>query len=494
MAYETRNPPFASYYIAAAASLLGWSERALHLAFLLPALAAIWGTYRLAQRFTSSPLLAAAATLLTPAFLVSANSVTCDTMMLALWLWAIIFWIEGLEPEKPRYLAASALLITLCALTKYFGASLVLLLGAYSFARRRRFRSWGWYLLLPILALTGYQRWTKAVYGLRMITFAAHLAAGVRQATHASILAKTLVDLSFVGGCTLPALTLAPLLWPRRKILAGCIVSAVAGFSISAGRIGLGQMLWPFDFYGHWFLVGAQLTLFVAAGFSVLALALTDVWNRKGADSLLLMLWVFGTFFFTGFLNWTVNARSVLPLIPAAGILLARRVDALRDSSFRWRPAMLVIPLAVAGAVSLWLTWADAQLANSARAAAGLIEQKTRNQPGTVWFMGHWGFQYYMESFGARAVVVNDPPQSAGDFLAIAERDRLFEIRPAFVSSRDVIQIPMRLGITTVQRELGTGFYSSDLGPLPFAIGPVSPERYELIRLGSKSTSAESSH
>jgi hypothetical protein len=240
--------------------------------------------------------------------------------------------------------------------------------------------------------------------------------------------------------------------------------------------------------------VGAQLTLFVAAGFSVLALALTDVWNRKGADSLLLMLWVFGTFFFTGFLNWTVNARSVLPLIPAAGILLARRVDALRDSSFRWRPAMLVIPLAVAGAVSLWLTWADAQLANSARAAAGLIEQKTRNQPGTVWFMGHWGFQYYMESFGARAVVVNDPPQSAGDFLAIAERDRLFEIRPAFVSSRDVIQIPMRLGITTVQRELGTGFYSSDLGPLPFAIGPVSPERYELIRLGSKSTSAESSH
>src|ERR1039458_10016343 len=85
MAHETKNPPLASYYIAAAASLLGWSERALHLAFLLPALAAVLGTYRLAQRFTSSPLLAAADTLLTPAFLVSANSALCDTMMLALW-------------------------------------------------------------------------------------------------------------------------------------------------------------------------------------------------------------------------------------------------------------------------------------------------------------------------------------------------------------------------------------------------------------------------
>src|ERR1035438_5557577 len=79
MAYETKNPPFAAYYIAAAAGFVGWSERALHLAFLLPALAAVLGTYRLAQRFTNSPLLAAAATLLTPAFLVSANSVMCDT-------------------------------------------------------------------------------------------------------------------------------------------------------------------------------------------------------------------------------------------------------------------------------------------------------------------------------------------------------------------------------------------------------------------------------
>ena len=42
------------------------------------------------------------ATLLTPGFLVSANSVMCDTMALALWLWAIIFWVEGLEPQKPQ--------------------------------------------------------------------------------------------------------------------------------------------------------------------------------------------------------------------------------------------------------------------------------------------------------------------------------------------------------------------------------------------------------
>jgi hypothetical protein len=189
-------------------------------------------------------------------------------------------------------------------------------------------------------------------------------------------------------------------------------------------------------------------------------------------------------------LNWAINARSVLPLIPAAGILLARRVDAMRTNSTRWRPAMLAIPLAVAGAVSLWLTWGDTELANSARTAAALVEQKTRNRPGTVWFLGHWGFQYYMEAFGARAVVVDDPPHQSGDSLATAGDRLLFEVRPKFVASRDVIRIPMHLGITTIQSELGAGFYSSDLGPLPFAIGPVPPERYELIRLGSKFTAA----
>ncbi|MFZ0418275.1 MAG: glycosyltransferase family 39 protein [Candidatus Sulfotelmatobacter sp.] len=492
MAVETKNPPLASYYLAAAASIVGWSERALHLAFLLPALAVVLGTYRLAQRFTNSPLLAAAATILTPGFLISANSVMCDVLMLALWLWAIIFWIEGVEPQNSAYLITSALLITLCSLTKFFGIALIPLLAAYSLARQRRLGNWAWYLLLPILVLTGFQHWTKAVYGLRMITSAAHVSTGIRQGRQASNLAKLFVDLSFVGGCMLPALTLAPLLWTRRKILIVCALSAIAGFLLATGRIGLGGILGPPHFYHHSLSVGIHLTLFIATGFSILALAAADAWKRKDADSLLLMLWVVGTFIFTGFLNWTINARSVLPLIPAVGILLARRADQLRATSIRWRPVLLALSLAAAGAVSLWLTWADSELANLARTAAEIIEQQTRSQLGTVWFTGHWGFQYYMEAFGARPVVLDDPPHRPGDFLAVSPQTSLFEIRANFVSSTDVIRIPMRLHITTIQRDLGAGFYSFDSGPLPFAIGPVPAEDYELIRLGTKPVSEAS--
>jgi hypothetical protein len=70
----TKNPPLACYYLAAIGSIAGWSERALHLGFLLPTLALVLGIYRLGMRFTRSPLIATAAALLTPGVLVSASS------------------------------------------------------------------------------------------------------------------------------------------------------------------------------------------------------------------------------------------------------------------------------------------------------------------------------------------------------------------------------------------------------------------------------------
>jgi hypothetical protein len=44
-----QNPPLASYYIAFITLLFGWSEIALHTAFIVPAAAAAVGTYYLAR-------------------------------------------------------------------------------------------------------------------------------------------------------------------------------------------------------------------------------------------------------------------------------------------------------------------------------------------------------------------------------------------------------------------------------------------------------------
>ena len=58
----------------------------MHGAFLVPAVAAVLGTFFLAQRLSGSPLLGALLVLFTPVFLVSATTVMCDVWLLALWV------------------------------------------------------------------------------------------------------------------------------------------------------------------------------------------------------------------------------------------------------------------------------------------------------------------------------------------------------------------------------------------------------------------------
>jgi 4-amino-4-deoxy-L-arabinose transferase-like glycosyltransferase len=487
MSEVTKNPPLACYYAAAIGALAGWSERALHLGFLLPTLLMVLGTYRLAQRFTQSPLIAAAATLLTPGVLVSASSVMCDTMMLALWIWAVIFWLEALDSGKWHLLLVSSILVGAAALTKYFGICLVPLLFAYSIARQRRLGAWAWYLALPIALLASYQFWTYGLYHHGMFSDALSYAPQRVSGFRFLIVFYPLVAASFVGGCTLSALILAPVVWPRRYILIAILVEVVA---MAAGCAVLGSSLHATHtgmvLEQHWALIAPQLGLFIASGASVLALAAVDLWKRRDADSVLLALWVLGTFLFTAFLNWTVNARSVLPLIPAAGILLARRLDALGIAflkPLRWKVAAA---LAVSGMVSFCVAQADADWANSARQMASVIRERTQNEAGAVWFQGHWGFQYYMQPLGAAPFDLDLTAFRPGDLLVTPTGD-LAALPPPrrFVASEEQLDNRLRLPVVTMRSGLEAGFYASVYGSLPFVFGTVPTDQYKLFRIAA---------
>jgi len=487
MSEVTQNPPVASYYMAAAAKVVGWSERALHPAFLLPTIALVLGVYRLAKKFTRSPGLAAVATLLTPALLVSACSTMCDPMMLGLWIWATIFWIDGLDSGKPLLLTASVLLIAATELTKYFGAALVPLLFAYSFARRRRVGSWAWYLLLPVAVLIGYEFATANMYGHGLLTTAADFSRKRRLWTHASKGARTLVGLSYVGGCTLPAMLLAPLIWSRKQILIAMLSSGVAAVFIMSGLMRLGVTAGsPLAFAArneHWAIISAHLVLFIAGGVSTLALAIADYRRERDADSLFLLLWVAGTFWFTAYLNWTINARSVLPMVPAVGILLARRLERLSENPSRSFRVSVASALLVSGVVSLWLARADTELANSARTATLLVREKTTGN-GNLWFIGHSSFQYYMQGLGARPYDWLHPQTKPGDVMVVPYGKVWPEdVTSKFRGSREDVDVAIRSHATTISPELGAGFYYSYWSILPYAFGSVPPEKYVIVRL-----------
>ena len=67
--------------------------------------------------------------------------------------------------------------------------------------------------------------------------------------------------------------------------------------------------------------------LMALGGASLLGLAVSEVRRDRSAESWLLVLWLLGTFVFAGFVNWVNNGRSILPMAPALGILLVRRLD-----------------------------------------------------------------------------------------------------------------------------------------------------------------------
>src|SRR5688572_13268749 len=165
MADEMKNPPLVCYYLAGAIMVLGRSEQALHLAMLLPAVGVILGTYQLAKELGSRPVLAAAATLATPVFLLSATTVMCDVAMVCAYVWAVWFWVRGIKTDRIGMLAVGALLIAVSTLAKYFGVTLFPLLIAYGFMAKRRPGAWLLPLLLPAAILAAFHFWTKGLYG-----------------------------------------------------------------------------------------------------------------------------------------------------------------------------------------------------------------------------------------------------------------------------------------------------------------------------------------
>src|SRR5205814_3218578 len=107
---------------------------------------------------------------------------------------------------------------------------------------------------------------------------------------------------------------------------------------------------------------GAAVTvegaLFATLGIGILALAVADIVQQKKADSLLLGLWVFGTFFFAAVMNWSITSRTFLPMAPAVVILLLTRCKTFAHDN----GLSLWLPLLPSALVSRLITIAHYQL------------------------------------------------------------------------------------------------------------------------------------
>jgi hypothetical protein len=224
-------------------------------------------------------------------------------------------------------------------------------------------------------------------------------------------------------------------------------------------------------------LAETQTVFWAVGGLSVLALAVTDFLKRRDAQASLLALWIFGTFLFAAFFNWTVNGRSILPLAPAVGILLARRLGGKTLDGRKIWTRGVAISFAISAALAYCVAQSDFLLAVAVRQSARETFARYGGDRSAFWYQGHWGFQYYMDLAGANGLDLKHPEIKTGDTLAIPVHNSFnAEPKPETASVREVISVQGPQWLTTWSENVGAGFYSSVPGPLPFAFGHVPPE------------------
>jgi hypothetical protein len=337
--------------------------------------------------------------------------------------------------------------------------------------------------------LARYQWWTWRQYGRGLLSDAAAYAwqiaaipgpgAVVSQETVGS---KTIAGLSFLGGSFIPLSFCVPWLLPKRGLAAAAVVALAMG--AWARWISSPQQLAALHMQlGFTSTSAAQLGLFTVCGALVLWLAVSDIVKHESADACLLALWVWGTFGFAAFVNWTCNVRAVLPIAPALGILLVRRIDEERTRR-GGRPVGWRWVLAPAAAVALMVAWADFCLANTARTAATEIAAVLRPEAGTVWFQGHWGFQHYMRAKGGRDFDLSHPACKPGDILINPFNNTdVYFFDAEFLDPLPEMEFPACGWLSTVQCRLGAGFYSAIWGPMPFVFASAPKEKYGIWRL-----------
>jgi len=480
---RNQNPPLVSYYIAAASYLIGWSEFALHFALLVPALAIVAGTYFLAKELCSEPFLATVVGLMTPVFLVSCTTIMSDILMLCFWVWAVYLWMSGIKEHRFDKLLIASILIAASSLSKYFGASLIPLLFCYSIVQTKKIGAWLFPLLIPVSILILYEIATKAIYGQGLLSSAFLYPVTFREVFQSSVFARLGTLLSFMGGCFISAALFVPFLW-RKKALALSLILPVA-MMVLLPQIGSISSHKIISEKGVDWMFVITFALFTYSGMLLIATIVADLIKNMNADSLLIALWSIGTLAFAGLLNWSVNGRSILPLGPLLGILLVRRFDRRKMNIELYGSWSMLGVLIIAVVIGHMVALADYKFANTARQAAQMIAANHRGNTATLWFQGHWGFQYYMEPIGGKAIDFLSPSFAKGDIIVVPSNNTggIIPIAQDMIEKIDEIRLSTNSYVTVMNSSQGAGFYSDVFGPLPYAIGPRLTVTYTVYRV-----------
>jgi hypothetical protein len=472
------HPPLLPYLLAAAAWLSGgFREWALHLAYLGFTLTACFFVFRLARRFSPFPLASTLFVLASPAFALPAQSLMTDMPSLALTLAAIALFIEGADSGRGRLLFAAGALLGLALLTRYTVIAAIAIWLAYLAILRRPPRH-----LLPALAGTTLVLLPWMVQNL-VVHGQLHVLVGLVQVARVNaarpegvnLAVNTLCDVAALGGVSWPVAVLLLFAGAGRRRLAALAAALAVATLVCTLAAGEGGPLLGY--------AGGSLAAMIAAtalGFFLIAEALRAAFGA-GRDGLFLAAWL-AVACFAAFCVLPFGAtRYMLPTLPALSWLLARGTasPATRMARVGARAA-----LGLTIALSLALGAADQEFAATYQSFAA--SKAWRGDAKRVYFLGDWGFRYYMERAGCRFLFSTDVSPQAGDLVVRAYTARLHDMSDALrprLTLLDAQEPRGRWPLRLLNHEARAGFYSHGWGFLPYAVSTEPLDRFEVYRV-----------
>jgi hypothetical protein len=442
VANDVLAPPGLPYWWSAAVRLFG-ERPVLWKLWLLPFVLLFAGAlYALFRRFCRGLELPLTwFTLLSPAFLPGVN-LMLDIPALALSLAAVALFLRAADRDSPVLAALAGLVAGLGMETKYIGflAPAVMLLYAVLYGKWR---------LWPAAAVVAAQVFVSWEFLIALLYGQSHFLLAARESSR-PLLEKfnLVVPLLGILGTVAPPLALlglAALRTPRWAVgLAGGLT--LGGYAAVA-VFGIGWHLeWQQSALPRLFPPGAasDLTLdilifgemgLLAVGVVAIAvvalcrlpsfhLPWTLLWRRYRAR-LFLLLWLglelAGYFAMTPF----PAVRRVMGVLIVATLLVG--MLAARSCRSREGRRLVVAVVGFSAALGLgfaaldwWEAWTEKAMAEAAAATA------RAQGGGTVWFVGHWGFQFYGEHSGMRPIIpAYGAEQGEYDYVPLPEASQL---------------------------------------------------------------------
>ena len=444
--HEDLLAPVIAYWGALGLAVVGAQPFAWKL-FLLPfALLFAVSLHRLARRF--APGLATwitAATLFSPAFLPSLNYMQ-DVPALALGLSALALYLDADERRSLLRAVAAGVVAGLAMQTKWTQLTIPAAIVLYGALAGRL----GPALLAALAAAAVFAAWEAFVthlYGHGMFLFQ------IGFPFFWSSRWDMVAPLVRLLGALLPApvlLALAARGVPR-SVLAVLALGVIAGWAL----------LFAYPVQEPLFLafgIGCLVVL-VATGAALLGVphrAAWLAWLRERRVDVFLIGWWSGEVatYFT--ISYFPAVRRVLAIVLVSTLVVGRAAARRRGG----RPLPLRPLLAFQLLLGLGLYGVDLLEARAQRdaVAASVATIREHDRDGTVWFAGHWGFQFYAESLGLRPLVPDYSEVRRGDWLLVPSRvdQQEFAIAPDAFERVSVVRVPSRVPLASLSFYVGS--------------------------------------